>query len=63
MEDDMKTLATIAAFATLVASPAFAQNPKASDVVTFGQQYVGQDPDPAVRSQLTRDHATHLGGN
>jgi hypothetical protein len=59
----MKTLATIVAFATLIASPAFAQSPtKSSDTVTFGGKYVGQDPDPAIRSQLMRDYSIHGGG-
>jgi hypothetical protein len=53
---------TIAAFAALVASQAFARTPP-TDVVTFGLAYIGQDPDPGVRSQVMRDHATHLGGN
>jgi hypothetical protein len=57
----MKTLATIVALATLIASPAFAQSPK-SNAVTFGNKYVGQDPDAGIRSQLMRDYSTHAGG-
>ena len=59
----MKTLATIVAFATFIAAPAFAQAPpKPSDVVTFGGKYVGQDPDAGIRSQLKRDFQLHTGG-
>jgi len=58
----MKTLATIVALATLIASPAFAQSPKASGVVSFGNKYVGQDPDAGIRSQLLREFSTHAGG-
>jgi hypothetical protein len=59
----MKTLATLAAFATFIAAPAFAQAPsKPSDVVIIGGTYVGQDPDPAIRSQLRRDYHHHIGG-
>jgi hypothetical protein len=57
----MKTLATIVALATLIASPAFAQSSK-STTVTFGNKYVGQDPDAGIRSQLMRDYSTHAGG-
>jgi len=57
----MKTLATVLALATLIASPAFAQSPK-STTVTVGNKYVGQDPDAAIRSQLLRDYSTHAGG-
>lgn len=61
----MKTLAThttLLAFATFIAAPAFAQAPpKQSDVVTFGGKYVGQDPDRAIRSELSRDHSVHTG--
>jgi hypothetical protein len=28
----------------------------------FGNKTVGQDPDPAIRSQLMRDYSTHAGG-
>ena len=59
----MKTLATLVAFATFIAAPAFAQAPpKSSDVVTFGGKHVGQDPDAAIRSQLKRDFQLHTGG-
>ncbi len=58
----MKTLASILAVATFVASPAFAQAPRPSDKVVIGNKYVGQDPDPAIRSQLMRDYSTHAGG-
>ena len=59
----MKTLATLVAFATFIAAPAFAQAPpKSSDVVTFGGKYVGQDPDAAIRLQLKRDFQLHTGG-
>ncbi len=57
----MKTLATIVALATLIASPAFAQSPK-STAVTVGNKYVGQDPDAGIRSQLMRDYSVHAGG-
>ena len=58
----MKTLASLVAFATLIAAPAFAQAPpKPSDAVIFGDKYVGQDPDPAIRSQLRRDYQLHTG--
>jgi len=59
----MKTLATIVALATLIASPAFAQSPKASGAVSFGNKYVGQDPDAGIRSQLLREfmHETRPG--
>jgi hypothetical protein len=59
----MKTLATLVAFATFIAAPAFAQvPPKASDVVTFGGKYVGQDPDASIRLQLRRDSSVHTSG-
>lgn len=58
----MKTLATIVALATLIASPAFAQTPPKSSTVTVGGKYVGQDPDAGIRSQLMRDYSTHAGG-
>jgi hypothetical protein len=59
----MKTLATLLAVATLAASPAFAQSPQApSGQVVVGGKYVGQDPDPSIRSQLIRDFSTHAGG-
>jgi len=59
----MKTLATVLALATLIASPAFAQSPQAaSSQVVVGNKYVGQDPDPGIRSQLMRDYSTHAGG-
>ncbi len=57
----MKTLATIVALATLIASPAFAQSPKSTSV-TVGNKYVGQDPDAGIRSQLMRDYSVHAGG-
>ena len=58
----MKTLATIVAFATLIAAPAFAQSPKSSNAVTVGDKFVGQDPDAGIRSQLMRDYSVHAGG-
>lgn len=60
----MKTLATLLAVATLAASPAFAQSPKMQNhnQVIMDDKYVGQDPDPAVRSQMQRDYSTHAGG-
>ncbi len=59
----MKTVATLVAFATFIAAPAFAQAPpKQSDVVSFGGKYLGQDPDPAVRAQIKRDSAVHSSG-
>jgi hypothetical protein len=59
----MKTLATLVAFATFIAAPAFAQTPpKPSDIVNFGGKYVGQDPDPAIRAQIRRDYSLHTGG-
>ena len=59
----MKILATALAVATFIASPAFAQSPRASaNEVIVGNAYVGQDPDPAIRSQLIRDYSTHAGG-
>ena len=59
----MKTLATVLAVATFIASPAFAQSPQApSNQVVIGNKYVGQDPDAGIRSQLLRDYSTHAGG-
>ncbi len=58
----MKTLVTVLALATVVASPAFAQAPGPSGRVVVGTKYVGQDPDAAIRSQLMRDYSTHAGG-
>jgi hypothetical protein len=49
-------------FCVLIASPAFAQTPPKSNSVTFGNKYVGQDPDAGIRSQLMRDYSTHAGG-
>jgi hypothetical protein len=59
----MKTFTTIVALATLIAAPAFAQPPKASNsTVTVGGKYIGQDPDAAVRHELIRDYSVHAGG-
>jgi hypothetical protein len=58
----MKTLATIMALATFIAAPAFAQSPKSATEVVFGNKTIGQDPDPAIRSQMMRDYSTHGGG-
>ena len=58
----MKTVATLLAIATFAASPAFAQSPKMQDQIIVGDKYIGQDPDPAVRSQMLRDHDTNAGG-
>lgn len=58
----MKTVATLLAVATFAASPAFAQSPKVQDQIIVGDKYIGQDPDPAVRSQMLRDYDTHAGG-
>ena len=59
----MKTLATLVAFATFIAAPAFAQVPSpSSNVVTFGGKYIGQDPDVGIRSQLKRDSSVHTSG-
>ena len=60
----MKTLAILAAFATFIAAPAFAQPPSAStsNAVSFGSKYVGQDPDIGIRSQLKRDSSVHTSG-
>jgi hypothetical protein len=58
----MKALATLMALATFVAAPAFAQSPKSATEVVFGNKTIGQDPDPAVRSQMMRDYSTHGGG-
>ncbi|HUI95897.1 MAG TPA: hypothetical protein VLX44_09110 [Xanthobacteraceae bacterium] len=60
----MKILASALAVATFIASPAFAQSPYApsSNQVVVGNKYVGQDPDPRIRSQLIRDYDTHAGG-
>jgi len=53
----MKTIATLVAFATFIAAPAIAQTPpKSSQTVIIGGQYVGQDPDAAIRSELRRDY-------
>jgi hypothetical protein len=60
----MKTLATLAAFATFIAAPAFAQAPpKPSDVVNFSGRYVGQDPDAAIRNELRRDYHHYINGD
>jgi hypothetical protein len=62
MEKLMKTLATLVAFATFIAAPAIAQtppktsNPTSSNTVIVGGQYVGQDPDAAIRAELRRDY-------
>ncbi len=60
----MKTLTTVLAVATFIASPAFAQSPQAptSSRVVVGNKYVGQDPEPGIRSQLIRDYSIHAGG-
>jgi hypothetical protein len=34
----------------------------ASDTVTIGGKYVGQDPDAAIRFELKRDYSVHAGG-
>lgn len=31
--------------------------------VMFGNEYLGDDPDPFIRSQLLRDVGLHFGGN
>jgi hypothetical protein len=53
----MKTLITTLALASLVAAPAFAHRATqfSGDKVTFAGKYLGQDPDPNVRSTLLRD--------
>lgn len=58
----MKTLAAVLAVATFIASPAFAQSPQTGTQVIVGNKFVGQDPDPGIRSQLMRDYSTHAGG-
>ena len=59
----MKTVATLVAFATFIAAPAFAQAPShSSNAVTVGGKYVGQDPDAAIRAQLKRDSSVHTSG-
>jgi hypothetical protein len=56
------TRTTLLAFATFIAAPAFAQAPpKPSDIVNFGGKYVGQDPDRAIRHELSRDYTVHTG--
>ncbi len=62
METNVKTLTITLALATLIAAPAFAQSPPKSNIVTFGDKVLGQDPDAAIRSQLLRDYVTHGGG-
>jgi hypothetical protein len=63
MENLMKTVATLVAFATFIAAPAIAQTPpKSSNAVIVGGHYIGQDPDAAVRSELRRDYHQYLGG-
>ena len=60
----MKTIATLVAFATFIAAPAFAQAPpKTSDRVTVGGRYVGQDPDAAIRSEMRRDYNHYINGD
>jgi hypothetical protein len=53
----MKTLLSVVAVATIIASPAFAQKaPKVSpNAVVVDGQAVGQDPDPNIRFQLRRE--------
>jgi hypothetical protein len=61
----MKLLISAVAVATLVALPAFAQTPRertSPNAVIFNGKVIGQDPDPAVRSELLRDYGWQKGG-
>jgi hypothetical protein len=65
----MKTvIASLLFAATVVASPAFAQNgsPNTSTgqgaAAYEGNQYLGSDPDPQVRFDLEREAASRNGG-
>jgi hypothetical protein len=65
----MKTVIALFLFAaTVVASPAFAQNgsPNAAHsqgaAAYEGNQYLGSDPDPQVRFDLEREAASRHGG-
>jgi hypothetical protein len=65
----MKTvIASLLFAATVIASPAFAQNgsPNAAHsqgaAVYEGNQYLGSDPDPQVQFDLEREAASRNGG-
>jgi hypothetical protein len=53
----MKTLLSVVAVATIIASPAFAQKAQkvSPNAVVVDGQAVGQDPDPNIRFQLRRE--------
>lgn len=36
---------------------------KGPNVVMFGNEYLGADPDPRIRHELLRDLCAHFGGN
>jgi hypothetical protein len=71
----MNTIRIVVALGMLVALPAFAQPSRhavsrainhaavASDVVSVGGQYIGQDPDANVRNELRRDFSYYLGND
>jgi hypothetical protein len=60
----MKTFFAALALAAVIGSPAFALSPKAaSSVVSFGGQYVGQDPDAGIRSEMRRDWQSYTSGH
>jgi hypothetical protein len=60
----MKTLVTTLALLGMLAAPAFAQKfPAASSNALYGcgGQYLGTDPDPNIRSELSRDCGVQYG--
>jgi hypothetical protein len=69
----MNIIKIVVALGVLIASPAFAQPSLhavsrstnhaavASDVVSVGGEYIGQDPDANVRNELRRDFSYYLG--
>lgn len=69
-----KILLTAFGLAALVATPAFAQkqvhsyagayaSAQGQAPVIEGGKYVGNDPDPAIRSELERDSSTYTSSN
>jgi hypothetical protein len=60
----MKTLIAFAALATVIATPALAQQAMRNtpNAVYSGGEYLGADPDPNIRFELRRDQNWRNGG-
>jgi hypothetical protein len=60
----MKTLIALAALSAVIATPAIAQQAQRGgpNAVYSGDQYLGADPDPAIRLDLQRQQNWRNGG-